>query len=291
MAITNPDNSALATAAKYANPTNIIGEAASVGSRVVGGVIGGVVHGVGSAISGVTNFLTGGRNVPSSEPMSYIQKGATPVTFSGESDLRVKLKVPRSYLTGPAAGPFSTLQFSEGIIFPYTPQLGVEHKANYSSVNPTHSNYTQYYYKNSSVGEISLTAKWTVQNEYEAGIYLGVVHLLRALTKMKFGDDANAGSPPPVCRLYAYGDFMFNKTPVVISSFKIDLPIDVDYITTGNGASSSVNAFAGGLYGKNAVPSLSTFSIIMNPVYSRDEMRRATVAGFLSGSQKKEGFL
>ena len=51
------------------------------------------------------------------------------------------------------------------------------------------------------------------------------MHLGRVLTKMPFGDDPNAGSPPPVCRLFAYGDYQLDATPVVVKQFKIDYPV------------------------------------------------------------------
>lgn len=303
MSITNPDQTGLETAAKYANPSNIVGEVGNLAAGAVGSVVGGVagtIRGVTSLavgavnliknpIAGVTNFvggILGGRNPISSEPMTYIQQGS--VSFGGARDLRVRLQVPMSYLVQQAAGPSGELGKAKGIIFPYTTQLVQEHKATYSPVNVTHSNYTQYFYKNSSVGELTLTSKFTVQNEQEAAIYLATVHLLRALTKMKFGDDDNSGAPPPVCRLYGYGEYMFDKVPVVVSSVRIDTPADVDYFTTNSDKSRNPNT---GIYGNNAVPVISTIIVGLLPVYSRDEMRSATVDGWLTGEQRRQGFL
>lgn len=200
---------------------------------------------------------------------------ATP-TFQGGKDHRVRLKVPTSYLVGQAAGPNSTLVKSQGIIFPYTPTIGQEYTASYNSVPVTHSNYAQYFYKNSSVSTISLSAKFTVQNDYEAEVYFSVIHLLRALTKMRYGDDDNAGSPPPVCRLFAYGDAIMNNVPVAISSFKLDLPDNVDYFTTKS---------------QSSAPTLSTISLTLTPIYSRNEMQKFTVTDWLSNNLRSKGYL
>jgi len=210
---------------------------------------------------------------PSSMPEKTI--AATP-RFQGGKDHRVRLKVPISYLVGQAAGPNSTLVKSQGIIFPYTPTIGQEYTATYNTVPVTHSNYTQYFYKNSSVSAITLSAKFTVQNDYEAEIYFSIVHLLRALTKMRYGDDDNAGSPPPVCRLFAYGDAIMNNVPVAVSSFKLDLLDNVDYFTTKS---------------QSSAPTLSTIALTLTPIYSRNEMQKFTVTDWLNNNLRSKGYL
>ena len=54
-----------------------------------------------------------------------------------------------------------------GVVFPYTPQLQVTHAANYTPQKLTHNNYTQYFYDNSEVQAISISAEFTVQNVNE----------------------------------------------------------------------------------------------------------------------------
>jgi len=174
--------------------------------------------------------------------------------WAGTKDLRAILRVPSSYLIGPAAGPSSILKELGGIMFPYTPEISYDTQAQYGTANPIHSNYTQYYYKNSSVGPISVSGKFTVQNEKEGMILLGIQHLLRSLTKMRFGSDKNAGSPPPVCRLDAYGDYMISNVPVVVASFKLELSSGVDYISVKSEP-----------YKTSLVPTMSTISITLNP--------------------------
>lgn len=258
---TNPSQSDAATAAKYADPTNVTpAPSASFLDQTKSAVL-----------NAISMF---GSSKPSSQPTK--PTAATP-TFQGGKDHRVRLKVPMSYLEGTkAAGPNNTLVKSQGIIFPYTPTIGQEYTAVYNSVPVTHSNYAQYFYKNSAVSTISLSAKITVQNEYEAEVYFSIVHLLRALTKMRWGDDDNAGSPPPVCRLFAYGDAIMNNVPVAVSSFKLELPDNVDYFTTKSLSSA---------------PTMSTISLTLTPIYSRNEMQKFTVTDWLSSNLNSKGYL
>jgi hypothetical protein len=163
-------------------------------------------------------------------------------------------------------------------MFPYTPQISYESAASYTPVNPVHSNFTQQFYKNSSVGNITISGKFTVQNEKEGAIYCAVIHLLRSLTKMRFGNEPNAGSPPPVCRLDAFGDYMLSNVPVVITSVKFDLPDSVDYIQVP-------------MYKTTLVPTISTITLGLAIMYSRQEMQDFTVRDWRSGSLKGQGYL
>ena len=204
--------------------------------------------------------------------------------WSDAKDLRVKLRVPNEYLSGPSAGPANILQKNGGILFPYTPQIAVENQAQYAVQNPLHSNYPLYFYKNSTVSPITVTAKFTVQNEFEGAVLLGVIHLLRSLTKMKFGNDPDAGAPPPVCRFDAYGDYMMYNVPVSVASWRHDLPDNVDYIAVGRPGSPKT-------YGRSLVPVLSTISLTLNVMYSRREMLAYNTAGWLKGNLERRGYL
>ena len=222
------------------------------------------------------------RNVPLGATRTA-QPGAD-AQWAAAKDLRVKLRVPNEYLSGPSAGPASILQKNGGILFPYTPQIAVENQAQYAAQNPLHSNYPLYFYKNSNVSPITVTAKFTVQNEFEGAVLLGVIHLLRSLTKMKFGNDPDAGAPPPVCRFDAYGDYMMYNVPVAVASWRHDLPDNVDYIAVGRPGSPVT-------YGRSMVPVLSTIQLTLNVMYSRREMLAYNTKGWLSGSLARRGYL
>lgn len=201
-------------------------------------------------------------------------------------DLRVKIRVPQKYLVAATAGRFSELVDLGGIIFPYTPSISYEAKADYSAANPLHSNFSINFYQRSSIGSISISGRFSVQNEKDAAVYLSTVHLLTALTRMRSGGstgDSDSGAPPPVCRLDAHGEMMLNNVPVAITSFRVELPDGVDYFTLP----------ANFIYGTTAVPVVSTIAVTCLPMYSRNEMQGFSVTGYLSSAQsyKRKGFI
>lgn len=206
-------------------------------------------------------------------------------------DNRVKIRVPAAYtkdkLTG---GPYRVLSTIDGIIFPYTPAISYEYKADYTPQNPIHSNFGLNFYNRSSVGSISIQGKFTVQNSKDAAAYLSTIHLLKALTRMKTGNDSTPGSPPPVCRLDAYGDYMIKNVPIAITSFRIELPDSVDFYTLGK--DMPMDYPTQNLYGQTTVPTVSTISITCIPMYSRNEMQKFSVDKWLAYSgPRTDGYL
>jgi hypothetical protein len=125
------------------------------------------------------------------------------------------------------------LRPSNGVIFPYTPQISTSYKANYSPYDLTHSNYRGYFYQNSYTDNVTITATFTAQNTVEANYLLAVIHFFRSVTKMFYGQSQNLGSPPPMCFLTGLGEYQFNKHPVLVTNFNYNLPADVDYIRAG----------------------------------------------------------
>jgi hypothetical protein len=193
------------------------------------------------------------------------------------TDMRVRIKVPdfyREYLKPFVAWDRSLYNLG-GIIFPYTPQISYDNKADYAALTPTHSNYTQYFYKNSSVTEINIIGKFTVQNESDAYRLLSTVHLLKALTKMRSGGEPDSGAPPPVCRLFAYGQKMLDNTPIVIRSVRFELPEGVDYFTVDKSSDNFKPEPA-------SVPTLCTITVGCYAVYSRNEIQNFTVKNWLN---------
>lgn len=229
-----------------------------------------------SRLNGATNIAKGAPSAPAK------------ISWAGSqsSDLRVRLEVPNEYLTGlgggPNAGSSRPLQRTKGIVFPYTPSVSFNNQAVYQSQTPTHSVFAQYFYKNSVVGPISISGKFTAQNEYEASLILGVQHLLRALVKMRWGADTNAGAPPPVCRLHAFGNAMLQNVPVVVQSWKLEYPEGVDYIEVGQGIKD---------YGRSFVPTICTLTMEVAVQYSRKEQLEYSVDDFLNGKNTNKGYI
>lgn len=255
------------------------------------------------------NYSNEGRNYgsigvisPGAMPSSPVPATVSVTSMTGSdrisTDMRVKIRVPTSYLTALTSGlagagandgfPVTPLKALGGVVFPYTPTISVEHKADYATQQPMHSNFALNFYQKSSVSPITITGSFTVQNEKEAATFIATVHLLRALTKMRSGGnksgDLDSGAPPPVCRLDAYGSFMLDNIPVAISSFKVDFPDNVDYFTLGKQSGTAKS-----LYDMTAVPVKSSITVTCIPMYSRNEMRSFSVTSWLNNRAIRKG--
>jgi len=205
-------------------------------------------------------------------------------TLGSESSIenRVYLTLPRKYW---AAGTKLQMLGDEklgwgGIYFPVTPSIKQDAKANWVPTALQHNNYQVYSFANGDVGTISVSGQFPVQSQQEAYYYIATLNALRVITKMQTGNDSVPGAPPPVCRFNAYGTDMYENVPVVVGSYTVDLPADVDYITGFN--------FEGI---ENKVPTMSTISVNLIPVYSRAEMSRYGVDAFLSSQLPRRGYL
>lgn len=198
-----------------------------------------------------------------------------------KDDLRVRLLVPPKYITSHLAGPNNEIANIGGVLFPYTPSISYEARAEYAEAKPLHSNFAINFYQRSSIGSITITGKFSVENSADAEIYLATMHLLKSLTRMKFGPDVDAGAPPPVCRLHANGQGMLHNVPVAVSSYRIEMPDTVDYFTI----------FQNKNFGTTAVPTVSIISITCVPMYSRNEMQKFSVDKYNNGDYKRQGFI
>ena len=154
------------------------------------------------------------------------------------SDWRVRLQLAPNadYLYKDRTGStiLAPLYETDGVIFPYTPQIETSYNANYEMYDLTHSNIRGYFYKNSRVNDINIRATFTAQDTQEANYLLAVIHFFRSVTKMFYGaKDALRGAPPPLTYLSGLGQYQFNQHPCVVSQFNYSLPNDVDYIRAG----------------------------------------------------------
>jgi len=187
---------------------------------------------------------------------------------SNDNDWRVRLSIPSSFKGSPVLTP---LLETNGLTWPYTPQIMIEHSANYNSITPIHNNYPYYAYQNSQVNSLTVMGDFLIENALEGEYWLAAVHYLRSVTKMAYGNTSNQGSPPPVVRLNGYGDYVFKNVPVVVQQFTVELPSDVDYIQVG--------AAANGAW----VPTKSSISAMLTPIYSRRDVSRFNLDAFVRG--------
>lgn len=187
----------------------------------------------------------GGAVAPTYKAQDQNTKQAS-TNFKQTSDWRVRLslgpgadylyKVPAGQ-----AGILNPLQDTNGVIFPYTPQIQINYGAHYESPDVAQTNYKIFQYKNSSIDNIQITCDFTAQDTTEAEYLMAVIHFLRSVTKMFYGQDQNPrnGTPPPLCYLSGLGAFQFDNHPLVITNFTYTLPNDVDYIRAGSSLQSS----------------------------------------------------
>jgi hypothetical protein len=83
-----------------------------------------------------------------------------------------------------------------------------------------------------------------------------------------------------------------NNVPIVINSFRVDLPDNVDYFRLGKTTGSLANK----IYGTASVPLISTIAVTCLPIYSRNEMQKFSVGNSLRGwigddASRKAGYL
>ena len=155
----------------------------------------------------------------------------------GDWRVRLSLAPGAKYLyAADNPGILAPLQQTDGVIFPYTPNIQVTYAAHYDQQELIHSNYKIYQYKSSGVDQLVITCDFTAQDTGEANYLLAVIHFFRSVTKMFYGQDQNPspGVPPPLCYLSGMGNFQFDEHPLLISSFNYNLPNDVDYIRAGS---------------------------------------------------------
>ena len=140
---------------------------------------------------------------------------------AGEDDWRVRLSLADSASifykdTSTQNSIMAPLIETNGVIWPYTPQITVSHVANYSTAVLTHSNYSAHFYNNSDVNDITVTGEFTVQSVEEGQYLMAAIYFLRASTKMFFGQGTNMGNPPPILFLDGYGTEHIPSPPVTL---------------------------------------------------------------------------
>ena len=227
-------------------------------------------------------------------------------------DWRVKLTIPSGadalnsffdFDTNPLMKPLSGIN---GIFWPLTPSMVIQHSANYNPLAQTHSNYPFQAYQNSQVDSINIIGEFPVQNSDDAKHWVATVNFLRTVTKMFFGrEQALKGNPPPILHLSGYGDHMFHKVPVVVNTFNVELRPGIDYISTKQGEQPQYRQFNGPDFGEAITaaagesqtwaPTLSNISVLVTPIYSREAIKNFSLSDFargkLNGKETGIGFI
>jgi len=128
---------------------------------------------------------------------------------------------------------------TQGLMFPYTPMIQVQHaNVGYGQFDLAHTNYDYFAYQRTSSPSATVTGVFGAHTQEEAEYMMAAIHFLRVVTKSNFGiQDENRGTPPPKLAFSAYGDAMFNRTPVYVRTVAFGLDQDVDYVPVRQGPS------------------------------------------------------
>lgn len=245
-----------------------------------------------------------------------LERGAqSPLTTSGraswktrdsQKDWRVKLTIPSGSDVESIFLPnqdrnnlLEPLRAHNGIVFPLTPSVIVQHQAGYNPMTMTHSNFPHYAYSSSETSSVTVVGEFPVQNAEDAQAWVATLHFLRSVTKMFFGGQDLKGNPPPILHLNGYGEYVFQNVPVVVTNFSVELTQGVDYISTSQ-TRRSISRFNGvDLESEGVVteitsstdnipdtwaPTSSIFTIQIQPVYSRDTVKTFNMKDFVRGN-------
>ena len=272
----------------------VLGAAAGAGdqigalaSKLTGGSLAGGASNIASFISdgagALNDFLSQkrGANLPKNgELFSSSGEGIQVLPKNGD-DWRVRISCDWS-IFGTDNKMFELLKGSGGVVFPMLPNITFSTKANYTQLDPVHNNYPFQAYKNSQVDEILINGMFICDDETQAAYWIAMTTFFKTMTKMFFGQGANAGAPPPVCSLNGYGASIFDNVPVVVKSFSVDLGNDVNY--------RRCDAFGT----KTWVPITSSVNINVQPVYNRRNLRQFSLTDYAKGNLKtpsQKGYL
>ena len=254
-----------------ASVANFLGSSGSWGDKLGNAIQSTVKQLVGEIANaaGFGRFLRG-KSLPLFGMPNGAQFAEGTWASQGPGDWRVRLSIPPNFnLPGQLR---TLLDRTNGMVFPYTPQIILQHSARYGQQSPTHSNYPFPIYQNSSVDAIAITGDFVVENSEEAKYWIAAIHYLRAVTKMAYGNTSNQGSPPPVVRLNGYGDYVLKNVPVVVTVFNVDMPTDVDYIHVPDVGPSGT-----------WVPVRSQIALQLQPTYSRRAVKAFSLDKFVAG--------
>ena len=255
--------------------SNITADISGGLNKLTGGNLAGGLQSLAGSISKgagmLNNILSLGRgaNLPSGGEL-FLKQGTPIQLFPGtKGDWRVRITCQWNIFNSPL---FKPLERTGGVVWPYNPNITISTKAEYNSISTIHSNYQMYGYKNSTVDDITISGEFTCETETDAAYWIAATTFFKTATKMFFGEGALAGNPPLVCNLTGYGSSVFDKVPVIIKSFSVDLKEDVNYINCNT-------------FGTNTwVPVVSTISVTVAPVYNRRRQRKFNLEQYSRGT-------
>lgn len=273
--ITSKVGGALNTLQSVAGSTsNITSDISGSLNKLTGGNLAGGLQGLATSISSAAGMLNNilslrrGANIPSGAEAFIKQGTAIKLEPGAKNDWRVRITCQWNIFNSEL---FKVLEETGGVVWPYMPNITVSTKADYSAINTLHSNYTNWAYKGSMVDDIQISGEFSCETETDAAYWIAATTFFKTATKMFFGQGEYAGTPPLICNLTGYGSSIFDKVPVIIKSFSVDLKDDVNYVRC--------NAFNANTW----VPILSTISVTVSPIYNRQRLRQFNLQDYAKG--------
>lgn len=226
-----------------------------------------------SGLSSSARSVTGGVNWQGGTGIGQCGPG-----YSEPEDWRVRVSVaPGSGALYDLEGMtfLNPIKSTNGVVFPITPQIQMTYTAKYSSASLTHSNYAMHFYEGSEIGSIQINGEFPVQNIEEGQYLLAAIYFFRGATKMYWGEDEYAGTPPPMVYLTGYGAHYFPNVPCVITQFMHTMPEDRDFIEVP--APGQTNGPI------TRLPTQSTLQLQLQPLYSRKALAKFDLDNFANG--------
>lgn len=219
-------------------PTALPGNAASTGLSnaaqqlgTQGSIIGVPNNVAGAAVSG--NFQ-GYITTANANGVPLVPQAPQNLNDAAGRRVRLRPKPNASSQIYGASGLMTPLSSTNGMLFPYQPAITWSQDVTYTQMEIVHANQDFYSYSKTPALKLTVEGDFTVQNQKEGLYSLACIHFLRTVTKMYFGGTGGvgdlSGTPPPVLLFDAYGQFMFNALPVIVTQFSVTLPKDVDYV-------------------------------------------------------------
>jgi len=254
--------------------SNIAADISGGLNKLTGGNLAGGLMSLAGSISSAAGMLNNilslkrGANLPSGAEAFIKQGTAIKLSPGAKNDWRVRINCQWSIFKSPL---FSLLENTGGVVWPYLPNITVSTKANYTTIDPSHGNYSFHAYKSSVVDDITIAGEFSCETETDAAYWIAATTFFKTATKMFFGQGEFAGNPPLICNLTGYGASIFDKVPVIVKSFSVDLKDDVNYVRCNT-------------FGTNTwVPRMSTITVVVSPVYNRQRLRKFNLQDYARG--------
>lgn len=234
-----------------------------------------------------------------------------------EVDERVRLRPKSGITKYAKQSPLlQPLLNTNGFMFPYRPIIETGGNIQYGTQELVHSIQDFNYFIRNSSTNFGISGQFTCEDNDTAAYTFACIHFLRSISKMHFGGfgsssssaasnslasltsassalssltnssgtsssttsaDSLVGAPPEMLVLNAYGQYMFNNIPVILRSFSITFPDNVDYVKF---SVNNVDVW---------LPVVLTITLSLVSQVTPEEARKFNYTDFKNGSLLKKG--